>query len=138
MPAKDIYHDKVKNALIKDGWEITHDPLRLSWGSRDMYVDLGAEQILAAERQGQKIAVEIKSFIGLSEMDDTEKALGQYLLYRSVMSRTEPDRLLYLAVHEEVYTDIFDEPLGQLLIEDYQLRLMVFDLNEEVVLKWIP
>ncbi|MBC8183816.1 XisH family protein [candidate division KSB1 bacterium] len=138
MPKKDLYHDKVKNALIKDGWEITHDPLRLSWGSKDMYVDLGAEQVLAAERQGQKIAVEIKSFIGLSEMDDTEKALGQYLLYRSVMSRTEPDRLLYLSVHEEIYTDIFDEPLGQILIEDYQLRLMIFDLNEEVVLKWIP
>ena len=63
MPAKDIYHNKAKNALIKDGWEITHDPLRLSWGSKDMYVDLGAEQILAAERSGHKIAVGVKSFI---------------------------------------------------------------------------
>jgi len=92
MAAKDIYHDKAKNALIKDGWKITHDPLRLSWGSKDMYVDLGAEQILAAERSGQKIAVEVKSFVGLSEMEDTEKALGQYLLYRSVLARTEPGR----------------------------------------------
>ena len=103
-----------------------------------MYVDLGAEQILAAERSGQKIAVEVKSFVGLSEMEDTEKALGQYLLYRSVLARTEPERLLYLGVHEEIYNDIFDEPLGQLLIEDYQLKLMVFDLQEEVILKWIP
>ncbi len=101
-------------------------------------MDLGAEQLLAANRDEQKIAVEIKSFVGLSEMEDTEKALGQYLLYRSVMTRTEPDRILYLAVHEEIYSDIFEEPLGQLLIEDYQLRLMVFDLNKEEVLKWIP
>jgi hypothetical protein len=103
-----------------------------------MYVDLGAEQILGAERSGQKIAVEVKSFIGLSEMEDTEKALGQYLLYRSVLLRTEPERLLYLAVHEDIYNDIFDEPVGQLLIEDYQLKLMVFDLQEEVILKWVP
>ncbi len=26
MPAKDIYHNEVKNALIKDGWTITDDP----------------------------------------------------------------------------------------------------------------
>jgi hypothetical protein len=27
MPAKDIYHDTVKNALIKEGWTITPDQL---------------------------------------------------------------------------------------------------------------
>ena len=43
MPARDMYHDAVRNALVKDGWTITHDPFRLSWGGRDMYVDLGAE-----------------------------------------------------------------------------------------------
>ena len=80
MPAKDIYHDIVKNALIKDGWTITHDQLVLRWGTTDVYVDLGAEQLLAAEKHGQKIAVEIKSFVGRSDVDDLEKALGQYLL----------------------------------------------------------
>ena len=63
MPAKDIYHETVKNALIKDGWTITHDPLVLRWGTTDVYVDLGAEQLLAAEKNEQKIAVEIKSFV---------------------------------------------------------------------------
>ena len=52
MPAHDLYHDAVKNALIKDGWTITHDPFRMEWGKRDMYVDLGAERLLAAERAG--------------------------------------------------------------------------------------
>jgi len=61
MPAKDIYHDSVKNALIKDGWTITHDPLMLRWGKKDMFIDLGAEFILAAEKSDRKIAVEIKS-----------------------------------------------------------------------------
>ena len=26
MPAKDVYHDAVKKALIKDGWSILADP----------------------------------------------------------------------------------------------------------------
>jgi hypothetical protein len=68
MPARDIYHDVVKKALIKDGWTITHDPLRLQWGAKDIYVDLGAEQLLAAEKTGWKIAVEIKSFTGPAEV----------------------------------------------------------------------
>jgi hypothetical protein len=92
MPAKDRYHNSCKNALIKDGWIVTHDPLRLRWGSKDMYVDLGAEKIFIAEKKGKKIAVEIKTFVSISEVNALESALGQYLLYRSVLRRTEPDR----------------------------------------------
>jgi len=77
MPAKDIYHNVVKNALIRDGWIITHDPLRLQAGSKDLYVDLGAEQLIAAEKKEKKIAVEIKSFVGSSVVADLEQALGQ-------------------------------------------------------------
>jgi len=138
MPARDTCHDSIKNALIKDGWTITHDPLRLQWGVKDMYVDLGAEKIVAAEKAGRQIAVEIKSFGGASEINDIQNALGQYMVYRSVMARTEPDRTLYLAVHKEVFLDVFEEPLGHLLRDDYQVLLIVFDEQAEVILKWIP
>ncbi len=100
MPARDRYHNQVRNALVKDGWVITHDPLRLSWGLKDMYVDLGAELLLAAEKGARKIAVEVKTFGGLSEMDDLEKAIGQFVLYHDVLARVEPDRELYLAIPE--------------------------------------
>ena len=63
MPAKDIYHDAAKNALIKDGWTITNDPYVVSIGKKDLLVDLGAEKLLSAEKGNQKIAVEIKSFL---------------------------------------------------------------------------
>ena len=63
MPAKDLYHDHVKNALLKDGWKITHEHLKLDWDESPIYVDLGAEQLLTAEKGGRKIAVEIKSFV---------------------------------------------------------------------------
>lgn len=138
MPAKDIYHDCVKNALIKDDWIITHDPLSLKWGKKDMYVDLGAEQLLAAERAERKIAVEIKSFTGLSEMSDLEKAIGQYILYHDVLAEVEPDRGLYLAVSEEVANGLFEEPIGELLLRNNRVSLLVFDSDAEAIIKWIP
>ncbi|MGI0481195.1 element excision factor XisH family protein [Geminocystis sp. CENA526] len=138
MPVRDIYHNQVKNALIKDGWTITNDPLRLKWGSKDMYVDLGAEKLLIAEKNQQKIAVEIKTFTSVSEINALENALGQYLLYRSVIRKTESERKLYLAIPSIVYIDIFQESLGQLIKEDYQLNLLIFDINSEEIVQWIP
>ena len=76
MPAPDIYHHVVKNALIKDGWTITHDLYTLTFGQRNVFVDLGAERLVAAERNHEKIAVEIKSFHGASDVRDLEMALG--------------------------------------------------------------
>jgi hypothetical protein len=76
MPAKDTYHDALCRALVKDGWTITDDPFRLIWGKRDFYVDLGAERVVAAEKAGKRIAVEVKSFLGASAMHDLELALG--------------------------------------------------------------
>jgi len=137
MPARDIYHNTVKQALVKDGWTITHDPYHLKWGAKDLYVDLGAEQILAAEKAQRKIAVEIKSFIGLSEMDDLEKAVGQYVVYNTVLAKVEPDRDLYLGVNEEIYADLFEEPIGQLLLARIPIRLLVFDPKTEVICRWI-
>ncbi len=80
MPAKDIYHNAVKEALSKDGWNITHDPLRLKWGGKDHYVDIGAERLLAASKDNREIAIEIKSFVGHSEMRDLQQAVGQFAL----------------------------------------------------------
>ena len=52
-----------------------------------MYVDLGAKQLLAAEKGTKKIAVEIKSFVSPSEMADLKNAIGVFILNRSVISR---------------------------------------------------
>ena len=93
MTAKDIFHDAVKHALEKDGWKITHDPLFLSFGGVDMYIDLGAERILAAERDDEKIAVEIKSFIGPSATTEFSIALGQFLKYQLALE--EEDRIAF-------------------------------------------
>ena len=137
MPAKDIFHDAVKNALIKDGWTITHDPLTLKWGRDNMFVDLGAEKLLTAEREGRKIAVEVKSFIGASDVRELEQAFGQYFLYRAVIEETSPERILYLAISQGVFQDVFEDDLGRLLMKKYHPPLVVFDSLKEEVVKWV-
>ncbi len=137
MPARDKYHDAVRNALIKDGWTITHDPFYLLYGGSKLYVDLGAEKLVAAEKEGRKIAVEVKGFGGPSEMAELEQAVGQLTLYRVVLAQREPECTLYLAVPEEVVKDVFQEPLGQLLIEQGIARIIGFDPVEEEIVQWI-
>lgn len=138
MPAKDIYHDVVKAALVKDGWLITHDPLRLRLGSKDLYVDLGAEKLLVAEKGKRKIAVEIKSFVSSSIIADLEKALGQYILYSDILARLESERTLYLAIRKPIFIEIFEEPIGKILLENNRVRLLVFDTKKEEIIQWIP
>lgn len=138
MPRKDVYHRTVVAALLADGWTITADPLLLTYGGRDVYVDVGAEDTISADRAGQKIGVEIKSFVGASDVHELEVALGQYNLYRDILSEIEPDRLLYLAVPRRTHDGIFAAPLGQLIVRRQQLRLIVFDEVDARIVQWVP
>ncbi|MGL5942217.1 MAG: XisH family protein [Waterburya sp.] len=137
MPAKDIFHNIVITALQKDGWQITDDPLRIKWGLRELFVDLGAKKLIAAQKGESKIAVEIKSFIGRSPINELENALGQYILYRNILEETEPERLIYLAIRKSTYQEIFSEPIGVLTIQKSQLRVLVFDDDKEEIIQWI-
>ena len=138
MPAKDLYHNAVCTALIKDGWTITDDPLILKIGGRSVFVDLGAEKLIAAERGSEKIAVEIKSFLSPSPINDLETAWGQFFLYARLLQRRDPDRRLYLAVSHNTFETLFKEEAGQLLLEEPGFRIIVFDSNTEEIIQWQP
>lgn len=103
-----------------------------------MFVDIGAEQLVAAERSGEKIAVEVKSFQSPSEVADLKNAVGTHILYHDILAQLEPDRILYLAIREKVYLSLFEEPIGRILLDNHRLRLIVFDPNQEVIVRWIP
>ncbi len=137
MPAKDIYHDTVKRALIKDGWTITKENLQLRWGVKYTYVDIAAEKIFVAEKEGRKIAVEVKSFVGKSDIVELEKALGQFRLYRLALRKKESERELFLAIPKEVYNELFVNPDGMELIESEDLKIIVFDKIEEEIVRWV-
>ena len=127
MPAKDRYHDIVVEALKAEGWHITNDPLYIAYGSRSLYVDLGAEyETIAAEKDGARLAVEIKSFLSNSPVDDLEEALGAYMLYRCVLEETDQGRMVYLAIPLQAWEGIFSEGLGQLVLKRLQLNVIVF------------
>ena len=137
MPSKDLYGEVVKTALIKDGWIITDDPLTLSFGGKDVYVYLGAERTLGAEKNGQKIAVEIKSFIGHSEVKDLRDAIGQYVMYRDILIEIASGRILFLSITEVIYRSVFDAAFGRLFIDREKVNLLVFDPLTGVIKKWL-
>jgi hypothetical protein len=137
MPAKDIYHAHVRKALESDGWTITHDPLSLPWGQTSVQIDLGAERLIAAEKGTSKIAVEIKSFLSRSRVDDLEDALGQLWLYRYLLQRHYPERELFLAVSRNVYDNFISQPHVTEFVETERVRLLVFDPQIEEVVQWI-
>ncbi|MGD1903981.1 MAG: element excision factor XisH family protein [Geitlerinemataceae cyanobacterium] len=136
MPRRDLYHDTVRNALIKDGRTIADDPLVL--GERDLtvFADLGAEKTILAQRNTEKIAVEIKVFGTASDITELQKAIGQYGLYRYLLTCEEPDRKIYLAIPKRAYTSLTSKAQVKGWLQHEQIDLIVFDPNTEA-LQWI-
>lgn|SRR5262245_16854792 len=136
MPALNRFHDAVKNALVKDGWTITHDPFLIRYDDVDLFADLAADRPLGAERQGQQIVVEIKSFLHPSPMYDLEQAIGQYSVYRSLLEVTDPDRKLYLATSHLVRESLFHRPAVQLIVQRTDVSLLFVNMESEEVVEW--
>ncbi len=91
---------------------------------------------LLRKKGRKKIAVEIKTFRGASEVHDLELALGQYVLYRTLLKRFESDRKLYLAIPDSVCNTFFDEPIVRPVLEEEDLHIIAFDPQEEEVIQW--
>ena len=131
-------HDLVKKALAKDGWTITHDPYRLRYGIADVYIDLAAEKAIAAEKEGRKIAVEVKSFVSASNISEFHTALGQFLNYRIALETSdEPERVLYLAVPRDVYQTFLRFEPAKTVIERYNVLLIIYNSDREEIERWI-
>jgi hypothetical protein len=137
--AKDIYHYCVKKALEKEGWRITNDPLDLSVGGIPLYADLGAEEdILGAEnKEGQKIAVEVKSFNSPSPVTEFHKAMGQYDNYRFALEELGQDRQVVLAISVKIWNAFFTRPFIQKVISAKSVELILFNPETEIIEQWI-
>jgi hypothetical protein len=136
MAARDLFHDAVKQALLKEDWVITADPLKIKIEGVKLEIDLAADKVLAAQKAGQKIAVEIKSFLNASAITDFHAALGQFLNYRLALQMSESDRILYLAVPIDTFESFFQEKFTQEAVNLYQVKLIIYDPVKEVVVEW--
>ncbi len=137
MPALDLYHDAVKSALIKEGWKIVADPFRIQYKDINLYADLAAERPIAAEREGQKIVVEIKRFVGRSQMADFHNAVGQYTVYRSLLNKTAPDYKIYLAIDDITHQNFFTREGISFLVNASQISLLVVNVEQQEIVQWI-
>ncbi len=138
MSALDQHHEAVHAALIKDGWTVTHDPYTLRVGGRKLFIDLGAERILAAEKGTRKIAVEVKTFRRISSVEDLQDAVGQFVMYRDLLEEIEPGREAFVAVPDAVIDGILSEELGQILLRRGSIRVFGYDAARKVITRWLP
>jgi len=137
MPARDRFHQAVRQALIRDGWTITDDPLRLEFAGVDLYVDLAAEKLIAAEKENRKIAVEVKSFTSDSTTYEFHSVIGQFVNYRIILEHCQPGRILYVAVPKEIWHTFFETKFAQVILQRTELKIVVFDSEEEIIETWI-
>lgn len=137
--AKDLFHNNVRRALEKESWKISADPLRI-YISETAYleIDLAAENVFMAEKDNHKIAVEVKSFLKKSFIYEFHAAIGQYLDYKSALSDSEPDRIVYLAIPEDAFQhELFQGKFIQKRLREENIKLIVFDISEDKIVKWI-
>ena len=137
MPQKDSHHDLVRNALEKDGWTVTHDPFTIRLEDVKFYVDLAAEKTIETDGETRKIAIEIKVFGGLSFLNEFEKAVGQYLIYKQFLGDLFPERSLFLAVSTDVFEESFSLPSIQAVVTKQEIKLLIFNPETEEITKWI-
>ncbi|MEH1941987.1 MAG: XisH family protein [Nostoc sp.] len=137
MSARDRFHELVRTALEKEGWLITHDPYHIDLGFVDFYIDWGAELLLAATKDEEKIAVEIKTFLAPSTISEFHTAIGQFINYRIALEDDDPERWLYLAVPLDVYKRFFRYPFIQTVIVRNKIPLLVYDTEKQEIAEWI-
>ncbi|MCC6612583.1 MAG: hypothetical protein IT320_03835 [Anaerolineae bacterium] len=133
MPAKDKAHDSVKRALVKDGWQITAEQVRVIANERFLWIDLRAEK----DDHARVILVEIKSFNeNVSPPEAFANAIGKYLMYRVALRNADIEIPLFLAVPASAFQGIFSEDVGLAIVQEYRVRLLVFDPETEEIVLW--
>ena len=135
--ARDKFHEEVKSALQKDGWSITDDPLYIKVGKIPIQIDIGAEKLIGAERNGEKIAVEVKTFGRASFITALHEAVGKYIVYKTVLKHVNSDRILYLALPEDTYAKFGEEPIVKSIFVDYGFKILLYEPVNQVIASWI-
>jgi XisH protein len=136
--ARDFFHKLVKEALIKEGWDVTDDPLTLlSKIEGGIETDLGAEKIIIADKGLTQIAVEVKSFLNPSPINDFHTALGQYETYLDVLEMKGINRIMYLAMPFETHAFLSTKMYFRYIIKKRKVKFILFEPETEKIVEWI-
>jgi hypothetical protein len=136
MPRKDTHHAAVRKALENDGWTITHDPMTISLPDMDLFVDLGIERFVGAQKGNRKIAIEIKSFGRNDRINKFYEALGQVLVYQVALKREKIEREVWLAIPQKARQGLFETIIIQETLSHFQLKLVIFDQLNKKIVQW--
>ncbi len=136
MPARDRYHQELKNALEGEGWTVTDDPFYVGIGSTNVQIDIGAERLVIAEKEAEQVAIEIKTFRHPSLVTDLYDAVGQYICYRFILNERNSGRTLFLAMPKKTYKRLEDEPILR-IFEVENIHLVIYDEKNETIQQWI-
>ena len=136
---RDLFHFEVREALEKDGWEITHDPFSFEVKDSKFQIDLGAERLIGAQKNNEKIAVEIKTFLAQSLMSAFHLAVGQYGNYQIALENYEEEkgRTLFLAIPEEAWLGFFQRDFIKMVVKQKKIKLLIYEPSEKIIVKWI-
>jgi hypothetical protein len=135
VPAKDHYHQTVIDALKNDGWIILADQVKIEVGRRRLWIDLHAQHL----ERNETILIEVKGFENSpSDIEALAHAVGQYLLYRTVLSMINSSLSIFLAVPGDAYEGILSESIGQQVIKQLGIKLLVFNPLQEEITLWLP
>ncbi len=135
MPAKDRHHDIVLRALIKDGWKIIDEQVKVIVEDRYLFIDIEAQKI----SDNAIILVEVKELDSTAaQLEALASAVGKYFLYRAALDDAEISIPLYLAVSENSYRGILSEKIGKLSISEGNIKLVVFDPFKQEIIRWLP
>ena len=98
MAAKDKFHDHVKNALVNDGWTITHEQLSIKWGKKPLLVDFGAERLLVAQKERVRLPLKSKANPNTVELvESSRRATSQ----DEWMQRATVEKWIFINIKSE-------------------------------------
>lgn len=135
--AKDKYHDLVKELLENEGWTIIKEQFSVKIGKRRAEIDLAAERLIQATKGVEQIAVEVKSFLTKSHFHEFHRALGQFKNYRRIMRLVGLELELFVAMPEDVYHELLEDEFGQVTIEEENLKIIVYSIEDKKIVQWI-
>jgi hypothetical protein len=127
----------VRSALEEEGWIVTHDPYPLHHRKEGgLQTDLGAEKIITAEKENSRIAVEVKSFVHISILHDFLLAVGQFYVYKKILEKSDPGRVLYIALPDFVFNRVEKFEWAQEVIRDMSIKFILYDTKSQMITSW--